>query len=87
MKLAEILSDLVSLRICDPTAALSLVTVRTKPRTAAAAAAAAHDQDADLQRAKDLVDLHYSVKEAHRRGELGRGLVEARENVRRAVGG
>ena len=41
----------------------------------------------DLRRAKELVELHYAVKEASRRGELGRGLGEAREMVERAVWG
>jgi len=39
-----------------------------------------------LRRAKDLVELHYAVKEAHKRGELGRGLMEARRVVEGAVG-
>jgi len=44
------------------------------------------EADADLKRAKDLVKLHYQVKEAHKRGQLGRGLDEARGMVARAVG-
>jgi hypothetical protein len=47
----------------------------------------AASDDVDLARAKDLVELHYSVKEAHRRGELTRELFEARAAVERAVGG
>jgi hypothetical protein len=30
--------------------------------------------------------LHYSLREAHKRGELARGLEEARQSVWRAVG-
>jgi hypothetical protein len=45
------------------------------------------EEDVDLRRAKELVELHYAVKEGHHRGELGRGLREAREGVQRAVGG
>jgi hypothetical protein len=120
MQLAEILSDLVSLRVCvrfpastiscstprhpsltkrkqDPTAALSLVTA-SKPKAASTKPASSTDdqaakepgdeeEDIDLRRAKELVELHYAVKEGHRRGELGRGLREAREGVARAVGG
>jgi hypothetical protein len=120
MQLAEILSDLVSLRVCvrfplahirfhtqttpslierkqDPTAALSLVTA-SKPKAASTKPTSATDdqtakelgdeeEDIDLRRAKELVELHYAVKEGHRRGDLGRGLREAREGVARAVGG
>lgn len=45
------------------------------------------DADPDLKRAKDLVELHYSVKEAHREGRLDSGLGEARRAVERVVGG
>jgi hypothetical protein len=119
MQLAEILSDLVSLRVCvrphtplfsltnshlshlsliyllyshpnkppkDPKASLALVSARPNT-TNDPTAAADDDQDADLKRAKDLLKLHYEVKEAHKRGELGRGLEEARRAVGKAVGG
>jgi hypothetical protein len=118
MQLAEILSDLVSLRVCvrstpslvlpspfrssppctdipqDPAAALALVSARPNPSSATTNPSAATDQkgteeeqDTDLKRAKDLVELHYAVKEAHKRGELGKGLLEARRAVEGAVGG
>jgi len=45
------------------------------------------EQDPELKRAKDLLKYHYEVKEAHKRGEVGRGLEEARSLVRKAVGG
>jgi hypothetical protein len=38
-------------------------------------------------RAKELLKLHYDVKERHKRGELSRGLEEARREVERVVGG
>lgn len=44
------------------------------------------DDDRDLQRAKDLVDLHYSVKMAHANNRIDQGLVEARRMVEEAVG-
>ncbi|KAF2253449.1 hypothetical protein BU26DRAFT_418669 [Trematosphaeria pertusa] len=92
MHLAEILSDLVSLRVCDPAAALALVSARPDPTTSASSKAERDEsreeqEDGDLKRAKDLVELHYAVKEAHKRGELGRGLMDARASVDRAVGG
>lgn len=49
--------------------------------------ASSDDQDADLQRAKELVALHYDVRERCKRGELSRGLAEARRDVERAMGG
>jgi hypothetical protein len=111
MRLAEILSDLVSLRVCvchltphyqqsffctntvqDPAAALALVSARPNPSSSTTTdtneqKVEEQGSDQDLQRAKDLVELHYAVKEAHKRGELGRGLVEARRAVDGVVGG
>ncbi|KAF2622705.1 hypothetical protein BU25DRAFT_494798 [Macroventuria anomochaeta] len=101
MQLAEILSDLVSLRpgVCDPAAALALVSARPSASSTAAttttttmsstnpSTAPDDDQDVDLQRAKELVKLHYEVRERCKRGELGRGLAEARRDVERAMGG
>ncbi|KAI4651661.1 uncharacterized protein J4E79_009142 [Alternaria viburni] len=105
MQLAEILSDLVSLRVCDPAAALALVSAHsntstsTSPPSSHGTAAKTpitdptttttvdEEQDPELKRAKDLLRYHYEVKEAHKRGELGRGLEEARSLVRKAVGG
>lgn len=130
MQLAEILSDLVSLRpgvcVClpplqnlslffdfstshtrdpntvhntltyapqDPDAALALVSARpssstSAPHTTAPAPndPAQDDDDKDLQRARELVGLHYDVRERCKRGELGRGLEEARSAVERALG-
>ncbi|KAF1959057.1 hypothetical protein CC80DRAFT_591141 [Byssothecium circinans] len=88
LHVAEILSDLVSLRVCDPTAALALVSARpNSPLNPHEAPEKADDQDPDLRRAKDLMELHYAVKEAHKKGELGGGLVEARQAVEKAVWG
>lgn len=114
MTLSEILSDLVSLRVCvstapivtspsspvpshkplltylqDPAAALALVSARPASSNSnphAQATEANDDNDNDLKRAKDLLKLHYDVKEAHKRGQLSRGLEEARRDVGRAVG-
>jgi len=43
------------------------------------------EEDADLQRAKDLVQLHYSVKIAHADGAVDEGLLEARRAVREVL--
>ncbi|KAF1840512.1 uncharacterized protein K460DRAFT_411095 [Cucurbitaria berberidis CBS 394.84] len=88
MRLAEMLSDLVSLRACDPSAALALVSAR--PSTShqdANTTIPSEEEDVDLKRAKDLLKLHYEVKEAHKRGQLSNGLDEARRAVEKAVGG
>ncbi|KAF2467564.1 uncharacterized protein BDR25DRAFT_234181 [Lindgomyces ingoldianus] len=86
MQLAEILSDLTSLRVCDPTAALALVSERpSKSPNTKANQKLVEEDDPDLKRAKDLVELHYSVREAYEL--LGKDLREAREAVERAVRG
>ncbi|KAL1609345.1 hypothetical protein SLS59_001710 [Nothophoma quercina] len=100
MQLAEILSDLVSLRpgVCDPAAALALVSARPSASAASSSlttntaestnpSTSSDEQDVDLQRAKQLVTLHYEVRERFKRGELSRGLAEARRDVERALGG
>ncbi|KAH7076500.1 hypothetical protein BKA63DRAFT_283867 [Paraphoma chrysanthemicola] len=95
--LAEILSDLVSLRVCDPAASLALVSARpdqAQPPSSTSDPDAPQtsnsrpdeEDDVDLKRAKDLLKYHYGVKEAHRMGKLNRGLDEARSSVARAVG-
>ncbi|KAI8940368.1 hypothetical protein NX059_004061 [Plenodomus lindquistii] len=85
MHLAEILSDLVSLRVCDPTAAQTLVSTRPTTSTTNDAQPEETD-DVELTRAKELLRLHYEVKEAQKRGELGRGLEGARREVEGALG-
>ena len=42
----------------------------------------AEEQDADLKRAKDLIELHYSIKVPSENGQLERILREARSVVR-----
>ncbi|KAF3051554.1 hypothetical protein E8E11_009689 [Didymella keratinophila] len=98
MQLAEILSDLVSLRpgVCDPAAAIALVSARPSSSSTGASSIApsiatkpdkpTEDDDEDLRRAKELVALHYDVRERYKRGELTRGLAEARSAVERALG-
>ena len=92
LRLAELLSDLVSLRLASPAAALALVSARASTTTTSSETEPKtekdeEEEDVDIARAKELVELHYGVKEAHRRGELARGLEEARGAVGRAVGG
>ncbi|KAF2459848.1 hypothetical protein BDY21DRAFT_369781 [Lineolata rhizophorae] len=97
MRVAEILSDLTSLRVCDPSAAFALVSARPSPSRISAAekqpdfseqselTTGAEDDDEDLRRAKDLVELHYKVKVGHADGRLDHELAEMRESVQKAV--
>ncbi|XPS70373.1 hypothetical protein M3J09_002594 [Ascochyta lentis] len=96
MQLAEILSDLVSLRPGDPAAALSLVSLRASPASTDLRTTthntdeilqSTNDNDTDLQRARDLVSLHYEVRERCKTGQLSRGLEAARREVERALSG
>ncbi|KAI4730773.1 hypothetical protein E4T49_01235 [Aureobasidium sp. EXF-10728] len=85
LKIADILSDLTSLRVGDPTAALNLVLARppssvTAISTQLQRAQNATDSDVDLARARDLLDLHANVKLAHR-DRLDHALLEARHQV------
>jgi hypothetical protein len=105
MRVAEVLSDLTSLRVCvspsslvllrrlrtdnvittqDPAAALALVSVRPdSPNTSTDALTdtpVKPEDNSDLQRAKDLIELHYAVKTPHASGE-DKGLLEARRSV------
>ncbi|KAK0258986.1 hypothetical protein LTS09_006274 [Friedmanniomyces endolithicus] len=86
MRVAEVLSDLTTLYLADPKAALALVTAReSQDRTAEAEPIARYeDDDPDLQRAKSLVHLHASVKVAHQDG-TDRELNEAREAVAKVL--
>jgi hypothetical protein len=109
MKVAEVLSDLTSLRVCvwsprfarasillltppqEPAAAQALVSARPSPpqssveavkaKTASLQKQSTVEGDADLQRAKDLIDLHYKVKVAHADGTVDEGLESARRDV------
>ncbi|KAL8829039.1 MAG: hypothetical protein Q9170_006341 [Blastenia crenularia] len=91
MQIAAILSDLTSLRVCDHSAALALVSIRapasetaatesSKPDQSTNASSDDTDPDPDMQRATDLMELHYGVKMKHVQGE-DRGLMQARRDV------
>ncbi|KAL2048429.1 hypothetical protein N7G274_000340 [Stereocaulon virgatum] len=93
MQIASILSDLTSLRVCDHSAALALVsvhksdakssTIGSDPDNALKSVSKAED-DVDMQRATDLVELHYGVKMSHMEGEDA-GLRQARRDVDRVL--
>ncbi|GAB1213772.1 hypothetical protein ATERTT37_002925 [Aspergillus terreus] len=92
MQVAEILSDLTSLRVCDHQDALALVTVNERIAAPVAAeqgdASKAHAKEPaneDLQRAKELVELHYEIKARHANGTVDDELAQAREQVNRVL--
>ncbi|KAF2836347.1 hypothetical protein M501DRAFT_1019143 [Patellaria atrata CBS 101060] len=86
LTVAQILSDINTLRVCDPSAALALVSIRPGDGSEQSTSTiqSKDDDDQDLRRARELVELHQTVKIAQREG-LDRELREAREEVRRVV--
>ncbi|BCR91279.1 uncharacterized protein ACHE_70122S [Aspergillus chevalieri] len=90
MQVAEILSDLTSLRVCDHTDALTLVTVNERlpartPSQEAQSQSQNRDSNQDLRRAKELVDLHRELKTRHANGTVDEDLARARENVQKVL--
>ncbi|KAI4093970.1 MAG: hypothetical protein LQ348_001575 [Seirophora lacunosa] len=90
MQIAAILSDLTSLRVCeDHSAALALVSSRAPASDTSTTESSKEDKsvqsqevnnDPDMQRALDLLELHHGVKMKHVQGE-DRGLTQARKEV------
>ncbi|KAF9892867.1 hypothetical protein FE257_000456 [Aspergillus nanangensis] len=84
MQVAEILSDLTSLRVCDHHDALALVTVNeriTHPSESGEGQKPAkqhteENTNNELQRAKELVDLHYEIKARHADGAVDEDLTK-----------
>ncbi|OOG00152.1 hypothetical protein ASPCADRAFT_204037 [Aspergillus carbonarius ITEM 5010] len=99
MQVAEVLSDLTSLRVCDHHDALALVTVNERiplspdspqrDTVATIQASAETNQNGykndDLCRAKELVDLHYEIKARHVLGTVDEELSRARQEVARVL--
>ncbi|QIW96391.1 hypothetical protein AMS68_001909 [Peltaster fructicola] len=78
MRVAELLSDFTSLQpgLCDQNAALALVSARADgPKTETLS-----EKDADLQRVKDLIELHGKVKSRQAAG-IDQELNQARAAV------
>ncbi|KAJ5154256.1 uncharacterized protein N7500_009695 [Penicillium coprophilum] len=92
MQVAEILSDINSLRVCGHNEALALVNVQknitgsdsAEPDSALAEKSPAGDK-VDLRRAKELVELHYEVKARHANGAVDDELSQARQDVKRVL--
>lgn len=101
MKVAEILSDLTSLRVCEYKDALALVTVNKRIPLDLESSEIPHGgisdaqgtsqeqesqiQNTDLERAKELVDLHYMIKEKHKEGNVDEDLARLRSDVNRVL--
>ncbi|EED12248.1 conserved hypothetical protein [Talaromyces stipitatus ATCC 10500] len=95
MQLAEVLSDLTSLRACGHHEALVLVNVHkaTVAKTSTEEDDTKRDaeQHTDLSRAKELMELHYGVKVKHMGNApnyepvIDEGLRRAREDVNRVL--
>ncbi|PLN82288.1 hypothetical protein BDW42DRAFT_167002 [Aspergillus taichungensis] len=97
MQVAQILSDLTSLQVCDHHDALALVTVNDRiPRAHAAEEIASPAKSAsidparqtvhdDLRRATELVELHYEIKARHADGMVDDDLARARAEVDRVL--
>ncbi|KAJ5119085.1 hypothetical protein N7448_010792 [Penicillium atrosanguineum] len=99
MQVAEILSDITSLRVCGHYEGLTLVSVNkaiagtslldtgdasTENATAGADKAQRFKKD-NLRKAKELVELHYEVKSRHVNGQVDEELRQAREGVERVL--
>ncbi|PTU17575.1 hypothetical protein P175DRAFT_0407171, partial [Aspergillus ochraceoroseus IBT 24754] len=96
MNVAEILSDLTSLRVCEYNDALNLVTVNERLSSPGAVGKngstsstenqpqAAGSKD-DLRVAAELVELHYEMKSIHKDGRVDDELLRGREGVDRVL--
>ncbi|PYH47959.1 uncharacterized protein BP01DRAFT_354490 [Aspergillus saccharolyticus JOP 1030-1] len=95
MQVAEILSDLTSLRVCDYHDALALVTTherldsqavegQSQPGSREQTPALQMEKD-QLRQAKELVALHHDVKARHARGTVDEELTALRVDVQRVL--
>ncbi|KAL4870890.1 hypothetical protein BDV12DRAFT_165429 [Aspergillus spectabilis] len=96
MKVAEVLSDLTSLRACDYNDALNLVTVNERlplsdtvnPHTASDPTPKPEQNEATnehLRLATELVELQYEMKAIHKDGRVDDQLRRGREEVNRVL--
>ncbi|KAK3713251.1 hypothetical protein LTR37_008684 [Vermiconidia calcicola] len=85
MHVADMISDLTSLQVCEPKAALALVSARPDGSSNVQKNdGGASETDTDLKRAQDLLELHSTVKLAHQDG-TDKDLNEAREAVEKVL--
>lgn len=89
-KLTQTQSNQSPFHIQGHNEAIALVTVHKNIDNAESSRAKSEEnQNPDLQRAKDLIDLHYNVKMKHMRGQqpgmVDEGLRKARDDVSRVL--
>ncbi|KAL4882799.1 hypothetical protein BJY04DRAFT_186072 [Aspergillus karnatakaensis] len=95
MKVAEVLSDLTSLRACEYNDALNLVTVNERlppsdtiaqsAKESTPAPAKSEAVNDNLRLASELVELHYEMKAIHKDGRVDEQLRRGREEVNRVL--
>ncbi|KAL3477525.1 hypothetical protein BJX99DRAFT_226047 [Aspergillus californicus] len=94
MKVAEILSDLTSLRACDYNDALNLVTVNerlpseavdTNSAESTSKPAQVRTSNDHLKLAAELVELQHEMKSIHKDGRVDDQLRRGREEVNRVL--
>ncbi|KIV90898.1 hypothetical protein PV10_05502 [Exophiala mesophila] len=90
MQVAALFSDLKSLTICSHEAALALVTPRAgqdgvNPSTDPSQFVHKAPADSDLQKAQELVSLHYDIKVGISESGLDPELLESRRRVHQVL--
>ncbi|BCS22397.1 uncharacterized protein APUU_30622S [Aspergillus puulaauensis] len=87
MNVAEVLSDLTSLRACDYNDAINLVTVneRLAASETAPKPVEAEGVNEHLRLASELVELHHEMKAVHKDGRVDDQLRRGREEVNRVL--
>ncbi|EMF10598.1 uncharacterized protein SEPMUDRAFT_150647 [Sphaerulina musiva SO2202] len=86
VKVSDLFAALQQLQATDSEAALALVTARPDLRPAARnGAETGNEDDPDLNRAKDLLHLHQSVKLAHPDAQPDAALKQARADVAKVL--
>ncbi|KAK6523506.1 hypothetical protein TWF281_001486 [Arthrobotrys megalospora] len=81
--IAELLTDLSSLKACEPADALSLVTIDPSLLPSSLKPAADDDSNATLSAAKELIELHVEISQRKGLEELAGGRGQVEEIVRR----
>ncbi|KAK6352234.1 hypothetical protein TWF730_009063 [Orbilia blumenaviensis] len=81
--IAELLTDLSSLKACEPGDALSLVTIDPSLLPPSLKPSTSDDSDTILSAARELIDLHVEISQRKGLEELAGGRGQVEEIVRR----
>ncbi|KAF3923067.1 hypothetical protein ABW20_dc0105450 [Dactylellina cionopaga] len=81
--IAELLTDLSSLKACDPVDALSLVTIDPSLLPSSLRNTTTDASNRTLSAAKELIDLHVEISQRKGLEELADGRSQVEEIVRR----